>query len=76
MELVADSNGELWMTARQAAAHCGRDVQTIYSWVRRGHLEVAGLDEHGRKVFRYSDVGEAEYAVRERARRVLDHKAA
>ena len=76
MELVADSKGELWMTARQAAEHCGRDVQTIYSWVRRGHLEAAGLDEYGRKLFRFTDVGEAEYAVRERAKRVLEHRAA
>ncbi|MCI3276979.1 helix-turn-helix domain-containing protein [Streptomyces cylindrosporus] len=62
---------EPWLTVKEAALLAGVDVQTIYSWVRRGHLEVTGLDHRGRKLFRHLDVAKAEMATRTRAKRVL-----
>lgn len=44
---------------------------TVYSWVRRGHLKVGGLDHRGQKLFRYLDVTQAEKATRAKAKRVL-----
>jgi hypothetical protein len=67
---------EIWMTAQQAADHCGVKPFTIYSWERRGHLKVGGLDEHGHKLFRLLDVADAELTTRARARkRVLTSAA-
>ncbi|MFD9618489.1 helix-turn-helix domain-containing protein [Streptomyces virginiae] len=62
---------EIWLTAPEAADHCGVSLVTVYSWVRRGHLQVEGLDHRGRKLFRYLDVARAEMATRARAKRVL-----
>ncbi|MFE4918997.1 hypothetical protein [Streptomyces sp. NPDC056661] len=44
---------------------------TVYSWVRRGHLKVGGLDHWGQKFFRHLDVAKAEMATRAKAKRVL-----
>ncbi|WP_437079330.1 helix-turn-helix domain-containing protein [Streptomyces sp. enrichment culture] len=44
---------ETWLTIKEAALLAGVDVQTTYSWIRRGHLEVSGLDHRGRKLFRH-----------------------
>jgi predicted site-specific integrase-resolvase len=62
---------EFWMTAQEAADHFGVKLFTIYSWVRRGQLQVGGLDERGRKVFRLLDVALVEKATRTKAKRVL-----
>lgn len=62
---------ETWLTVKEAALFVGMDVQTIYSWVRRGHLRVAGLDYRGRKLFRQLDVARAELATRRKAARTL-----
>ncbi|WP_328315502.1 hypothetical protein [Streptomyces sp. NBC_00388] len=35
---------ELWLTAREAADHCGISLVTVHSWARRRHLKVEGLD--------------------------------
>ncbi|MET7347451.1 hypothetical protein [Streptomyces mirabilis] len=43
----------------------------VYSWVRRGHLKVEGLDHRGQKLFRHLDVARAETATRTKAKRVL-----
>ena len=60
-----------WMTVKEAALLAGVDVQTIYSWIRRGHLTVTGLDHRGRKLFRHLDVARAEMVTRAKAKRIL-----
>ncbi|MFD8072169.1 helix-turn-helix domain-containing protein [Streptomyces sp. NPDC059718] len=55
---------ETWLTAREAAGLTGVSIVTIYSWVRRGHLKVEGLDHRGQKLFRHLDVARAELATR------------
>jgi predicted site-specific integrase-resolvase len=51
---------ETWLTIKEAALPTGVDVQITYSWIRRGHLEVTGLEHRGRKLFRHLDVARAE----------------
>jgi excisionase family DNA binding protein len=62
---------EIWLTAREAADLAGVSVVTVYSWVRRGHLKVEGLDHRGLKLFRHLDVARAKQATRAKAKRVL-----
>jgi hypothetical protein len=31
---------EIWLTVKEAAVLTGVSIQTVYSWVRRGHLKV------------------------------------
>ncbi|MEU6651293.1 helix-turn-helix domain-containing protein [Streptomyces sp. NPDC046900] len=62
---------ELWLTVREAADHCGVSPVTVYSWIRRGHLKVEGLDPRGQKLFRHLSVAQAEKATRAKAKRVL-----
>ncbi|MEU5838787.1 MerR family DNA-binding transcriptional regulator [Streptomyces diacarni] len=71
-----DGTGRLWFTVRQAAAFLGRSVQTIYSWERRGTLTDPRRDEHGRRIYTQAQLAAAERAVRPRAARVLDSRAA
>lgn len=59
-----------------AALLCGVKPGTIRQWVRRGHLRKAGLDERGRSLFDPIDLQKAEYATRERARRVVYRRVA
>ena len=44
---------------------------TIRSWAHRGHLEAAGLDEHGHPVYARADIARAEQATRARALRLV-----
>ncbi|MEV0963276.1 MerR family transcriptional regulator [Streptomyces sp. NPDC049910] len=72
-----------WLNAKESAAHATRarrllsagaaevTERTIRSWVNRGHLEVAGLDDDGRQAFRLADVARAELATRRRALRLV-----
>ncbi|WP_222708205.1 helix-turn-helix domain-containing protein [Streptomyces sp. PBH53] len=62
---------ELWLTAREAADLTGVSRQTVYSWIRRGHLKVEGLDHRGQKLFRHLSVAQAEKATKAKAKRVL-----
>ncbi|MGW0136254.1 helix-turn-helix domain-containing protein [Streptomyces sp. NPDC003299] len=62
---------ETWLTIQEAAELTGVSVQTVYSWIRRGHLEVEGLDHRGQKLCRHLAVARAEKVTRARARRVL-----
>ncbi|MDV9175971.1 helix-turn-helix domain-containing protein [Streptomyces sp. W16] len=62
---------ETWLTVKEAALFVGVDVQTVYSWARRGHLKVTGLDHQGQKLFRHLDVAQAELDTRAKAGRVL-----
>lgn len=62
---------ELWLTIREAADLTGVSPQTVYSWIRRGHLTVEGLDHRGQKLLRHLDVARAEMATRAKAKRVL-----
>ncbi|MFD9920643.1 helix-turn-helix domain-containing protein [[Kitasatospora] papulosa] len=55
---------ETWLTAREAAELTGVSIVTVYSWVRRGHLKVEGLDHRGQKLFRHLDVAKAELSTR------------
>ncbi|MFB7360264.1 helix-turn-helix domain-containing protein [Streptomyces gardneri] len=59
---------EIWLTVREAAELTGVSIVTVYSWVRRGHLKVEGLDHRGQKLFRHLDVARAEMTTRTRAR--------
>lgn len=43
----------------------------ICKWVARGHLRVAGLDEHGRRLYALTDLARAERATRPRALRLV-----
>ncbi|MEU4486641.1 helix-turn-helix domain-containing protein [Streptomyces purpurascens] len=63
--------GEVWMTVKEAALFTGVSVQPVYSWVRRGHLTVGGLDHRNQKLFRHLDVARAEMTIRAKAQRVL-----
>lgn len=65
---------ELW-TIDRAAEHARVKPGTIRQWIHRGHLEVAERDEQGRPKLRPLDVARAEYATRERARRVMPRAA-
>ncbi|MGV9249468.1 helix-turn-helix domain-containing protein [Streptomyces sp. NPDC003710] len=62
---------EIWLTAREAADLTGVSIVTVYSWVRRGHLKVEGLDHRGQKLFRHLAVAQAEKATRAKAKRAL-----
>jgi excisionase family DNA binding protein len=65
----ASVEDEIWLTAREVADLTGVSVVTVYSWVRRGHLKVEGLDHRGQKLFRHIAVAKAEKATRARAAR-------
>ncbi|EPD63162.1 hypothetical protein [Streptomyces sp. HGB0020] len=43
----------------------------ICNWVTRGHLRVAGLDDHGRPLYALPDLARAELATRDRALRLV-----
>ncbi|HET9381310.1 MAG TPA: MerR family transcriptional regulator [Streptomyces sp.] len=43
----------------------------ICKWVARGHLRVAGLDEHGHPLYTLADLARAELATRHRALRLV-----
>lgn len=43
----------------------------ICNWVTRGHLKVAGLDEHGHRLYDLADIAQAEMATRPRALRLV-----
>lgn len=66
---------EIWLTVKEAALLTGVSVQTVYSWVRRGHLKVEGLDHRGQKLFRHLNVAQAEMTTRTKAKRVLASSA-
>lgn len=76
MTLGREVDGVIWMTVREAAAFTGRRVDTIYSWERRGLLTDPRYDEHGRRIYRQQQIGDVEFAVRERAKRILNRQAA
>jgi hypothetical protein len=73
-----------WLTTAQAAAHATRwrhtvsggrtapvGCSTIRTWVLRGHLTAAGLDDRGHPLYRLQDVARAEQATRARALRLV-----
>lgn len=72
-----------WLTATEAAEHATQarrylsagaaevTERTVRSWVARGHLTPAGLNDDGLQVFRLGDVGRAEQATRSRALRLV-----
>lgn len=62
---------EIWLTVREAALLTGVSIQTIYSWDRRGHLKVEGLNERGQKLYRHLAVAQAEKATRTKTKRGL-----
>lgn len=70
-----DGIGGIWFTIRQAAQFVGRDVQTIYSWERRGLLTNPRHDEHGRRIYTQAQIADVEKTVRPRATRVLGRAA-
>lgn len=43
----------------------------ICNWVTRGHLRVAGLDEHGHRLYDLADLAHAEKETRPRALRLV-----
>jgi hypothetical protein len=44
------------LTAAQAAAVCRVQTRTIYQWVRRDRLDVAGLGHNGEQLFDAADL--------------------
>lgn len=73
--LYIDPEGLDCMTARQAARHYGRHVQTIYGWERCGLIKARMTDDNGRKVYLVRELAAAEKHVRPRAGRVLNRAA-
>jgi excisionase family DNA binding protein len=67
----ASVEDETWLTIREASDLTGVSPQTVYSWIRRGHLKVEGLDHRGQKLLRHLDVARVELATRSKAKRVL-----
>ncbi|WP_328939212.1 helix-turn-helix domain-containing protein [Streptomyces tauricus] len=59
------------MTVKEAALITGVNVQTVYSWIRRRHLTVGGLNHRNQKVLRHLDVARAEMVTRSKAQRAL-----
>jgi hypothetical protein len=78
-----------WLTATQAAAHANQwrhiasggraatvGLTAICNWNARGHLQHAGLDDRGHRLYRLADVARAEQATRARALRLVGIGAA
>lgn len=72
-----DALAEL-VTATEASTRLGIGVSAISNWRNRGymgtdghrhHLQVVGLDERQRRVYRFRDIITAERATRDRAGR-------
>ncbi|MFZ4143373.1 MerR family transcriptional regulator [Streptomyces griseoincarnatus] len=59
-----------WRRTRSAGA-AEVTPATIRSWVNRGHLQAAGLDDHGRPLYTLADLARAEHATRNRALRLV-----
>lgn len=64
-----DADGTFWFTIRDAARLTGRNLQTIYSWERRGHLDrkSAATDERGRRIYSQQQIAAAERLARQNA---------
>lgn len=60
---------EEMISSTRAANLVGVSVETIKKWRQRGHLEMKGLDERGRPMYRWIDVVRAERATRDKAGR-------
>jgi hypothetical protein len=69
--MVTVTGPDMLLTARQAAEVAGVKIDTVRKWVRRGHLEAAGLNERGWPVYTALEVAKAEFKTRERARRLV-----
>jgi hypothetical protein len=61
---VVTTRGDGLITTAQAAAMVRRDPATIRSWVQRGRLRRAGLDERHNSLFDPAEVAAAEMIVR------------
>ncbi|MCX4993838.1 MerR family transcriptional regulator [Streptomyces longwoodensis] len=64
-----DPTGLIWFTIAEAARFTGRQLQTIYSWERRGLLDrtTAHTDEAGRRIYTQAQVAAAERQARRNA---------
>lgn len=51
----------------EASRQTGWSQSTIRSWISRKHLEPAGLDRHGRKLYRFVDILRVEMQTRKQA---------
>lgn len=69
MSVLVNDGPDSLLTTAEAANTAGVTVTTIRSWVNRGHLEAAGLNERGHPLYRLLDVAKAEAATRDHARR-------
>ncbi|MFD8596985.1 MerR family transcriptional regulator [Kitasatospora sp. NPDC059646] len=75
-ELYTDPEGLDCVTARQAARITGRNIQTIYSWQRRGLIAPRMTDDRGLRVYLLADICAAAGHVAVRAQRVFDSRTA
>jgi len=68
--VLAPDGLDSYITATEAAALCGVTTQAISKWVQRGHLNVVGLDERGRRLYTVRDVARVEHLTRQRLRKM------
>lgn len=66
LSMVPDSLDDLVSTT-EAANRIGVGKSTITMWATRGHLAIAGLDEHDRPLYKMIDVLRAARDTRRRA---------
>lgn len=62
--MVTVTGPEMLLTRAEAAEVAQVTRERIRTWERTGHLDRAGLDEHGRPVYRALDVAKAEHRLR------------
>jgi hypothetical protein len=59
--VVVITSPDMLLTRAQAAEVADVNAERIRAWERRGHLERAGLDEHGWPLYRALDVAKCKH---------------
>lgn len=59
--MVVITSPDMLLTTAQAAEVAGVKIDRVRKWNRRGHLERAGLDEHGWPLYRALDVAKCKH---------------
>jgi MerR HTH family regulatory protein len=74
--VVVVTSPDMLLTSSQAAEVAGVTKKRILQWDRRGHLERAGLNEHGWPVYRALDVAKCKQKFHGYARNEAEAEAA